>query len=249
MKKILVALATSLLLVACVKDHDLSPKQFFGPKVQMGNGTAQSWLALDAAGAPQSIGFTLSKNSLDNLPTAAAMSDFMLALPTEAADKTPFQFIMINWNAMGHEPPGIYDVPHFDFHFYMAPMSEVMSIPPYGKAPAKFDNLPAKDYLPVGFAKNPAGVPGMGAHWSDLSSPEFKGGAFTETFVYGSYDGHVTFWEQMVTLSYMKSSPKLDREIKLPAKYEKPGYYPTRYSIQTKADGSQEVALSQFVKR
>lgn len=240
---------TSLLIVSCVKDHDLSPERFFGPKVQMGNGTAQSWMDLDAAGTPQSIGFTLSKGSLDNLPTMAHMSDFMLELPAEAVGKTPFQFAMINWNAMGHEPPRIYDVPHFDFHFYMVPPGEVMSIPPYGTAPAKFDNLPAKDYLPAGFGKNPGGVPGMGAHWSDLSSPEFNGGSFSETFVYGSYDGHVTFWEQMVTLDYMKNNPMLDREIKLPARYEKPGYYPTRYSIQTKADGSQEVALSQFVKR
>lgn len=249
MKLFLVAVATSLLLVACVKDHDLSPKRFFGPVVPIGNGTAQSWMDLDAAGTPQSIGFTLTKNSLDNLPTMAHMSDFMLKLPPEAADKTPFQFAMINWNPMGHEPAGIYDVPHFDFHFYMAPMNEVMGIPPYGKAPTKFDNLPTKDYLPVGFGRNPGGVPGMGVHWSDLSSPEFKGAPFTETFVYGSYDGHVTFWEQMVTLSYMKSNPMLDREIKLPLNYEKPGYYPTRYSIHTEADGSQEVALGQFVKR
>lgn len=249
MKNILLSLSTALLLTACVKDHDTQPARIFGPSVGMGNGTAKSWVSVDAAGVPQSIGFTLSKGALDNLPTTMAMSDFMLALPDEATKATPFQHLMINWNPKGHDPMPIYGVPHFDFHFYMVPMNEVMNIPPYEKAPAKFDKEPAAEYLPVGFARAPGGVPQMGAHWSDTSSPEFKGEPFTETFVFGSYDGRVTFWEQMVALSYLKTNPTLDKAIAQPTKYEKPGYYPTRYSITTKADGSYELAMSAFVKR
>jgi hypothetical protein len=29
----------------------------------------------------------------------------------------------------------------------------------------------------------------MGVHWIDPKSPEFNGGKFTQTFIFGSYDG------------------------------------------------------------
>ncbi|QJD79307.1 hypothetical protein [Spirosoma rhododendri] len=89
----------------------------------------------------------------------------------------------------------------------------------------------------------------MGAHWVDVTSPELKGSPFTETFIFGSYDGKVTFWEQMITRSYLKTSPTLDKQIKLPAQYQTPGYYPTRYGIRTNTDGSQDITLDSFVKR
>jgi hypothetical protein len=28
----------------------------------------------------------------------------------------------INWNPMVHIPPGVYDLPHFDVHFYLEPI-------------------------------------------------------------------------------------------------------------------------------
>ena len=33
----------------------------------------------------------------------------------------PYRFMMLDWNPQGHQPPGVYTVPHFDFHFYMVP--------------------------------------------------------------------------------------------------------------------------------
>ncbi|GAB3493277.1 DUF5602 domain-containing protein [Spirosoma knui] len=231
-------------------DTAKQPQRVYGPSLSMGNGTAKAWFMPDAQGTPASIGFTVSKGAFENLPTKLPETEYMLALPDEATTQTPFKHVMINWNPQGHEPAGIYTVPHFDFHFYIQPMNEVMAIPAYTAATAtKFDNVPASVYLHSDFAKGPGGVPMMGAHWSDMTSPEFKGSPFTETFVYGSYDGRVTFWEQMVALSYLKTNPTFDKAIKLPAQYETPGYYPTRYSIRTNADGSQDIALDGFTKR
>ncbi|MBO0935599.1 DUF5602 domain-containing protein [Fibrella sp. HMF5335] len=252
MKTLLLSILAASLLFGCASTDTGSgaqPSRIFGPSVPMGNGTAKSWISLDAQGNPSSLGFTLSKTAFDNLPATLPGTDYMLALPNEATAKTPYQHIMVNWNPQGHEPDKIYTVPHFDFHFYIQPMAEVMAIPPYPQAAAKFDNVPAAKFLHADFAKGPGGVPGMGAHWSDVTSPEFKGQPFTETFIYGSYDGKVTFWEQMVALSYLKTSPTLDKAIKLPASYEKPGYYPTRYSIKTNTDGSQDIALDGFTLR
>ena len=252
MKRIAFCLSLALMVSACSKDDEntqVQPRRLSGPTVSMGSGTANAWLDQDAQGNPTSLGFTLSKGALDQLPATLPATSFMLDLPPEAVQKTPYQHIMIDWNPQGHEPAGVYNVPHFDFHFYMVPMSQVMSIPPYAVNPAGFDNKPALVYLPAGYVKIPGGVPAMGAHWSDPTSPELNGKPFTETFIFGSYDGHVTFWEPMVALSYLQTNPTLDKEIKQPAQYEKSGNYPTRFSIQAKADGAYEVALNQFVKR
>ncbi|MDF7819962.1 DUF5602 domain-containing protein [Runella sp. MFBS21] len=249
MKALFYCLTTLLLIHACTQPQEQQPSLITGPSIPMGSGKANAWVKLDNRGNPASLGFTLSKGAIYNLPTTAAAGEYMLALPDQATQKTPFRHIMINWNPTGHEPKGIYDVAHFDLHFYLVPMNEVMSIPTYDKAKNQFDKNPAPEYLPVGFIKNPGGVPAMGAHWSDGSSPEFKGQPFTETFVFGTYDGKVTFWEQMVAMSFLKTGPSFDKAIAQPVRYAKPGNYPTRYSIRTNADGSYEVALSQFVSR
>jgi hypothetical protein len=104
--------------------------------------------------------------------------------------------------AAGHPPPGIYSVPHFDFHFYKMPLAERLAIPPYPQAMAAFNNNPLPGYLPTAYVKAPAGEAKMGAHWMDVTSPEFNGQPFTHTFVYGSYDGKVNFLEPMATLAF-----------------------------------------------
>ncbi len=250
MKTLFYCVASMLLFAGCSDHSATQPNRIFGPSVTMGNGSAKSWISLDAQGNPTGIGFNMSKGSLDNLPAAMPGTDYMLALPDEATTKTPYQHIMINWNPMGHEPDGIYNVPHFDFHFYIQPMAETMAIPPYMPATAaKFDNLPVAGSIHSDFAKGPGGVPGMGAHWSDLTSPEFKGAPFTETFVFGSYDGKVTFWEQMITLAWLKGNPTLDKAIKQPTRFDKASYYPTRYKVTTNADGSQDISMDGMIKR
>ena len=38
----------------------------------------------------------------------------------------------------------------------------------------------------------------MGNHLIDPTSAEFHGKKFTRTWIYGAYDGHVTFVEEML---------------------------------------------------
>lgn len=77
-------------------------------------------------GEPADIGVALSARALEGLPAAgrghhgAGMMthEYIVALP--ANNKTPFTFLELSWNPMGHEPDGVYqDVPHFGFHFYI----------------------------------------------------------------------------------------------------------------------------------
>jgi hypothetical protein len=58
----------------------------------------------------------------------------------------------------------------------------------------KFDHkLPEADYFP---AKHMAaiGIPKMGKHWIDVTSPELSGQKFSQTFLFGSYDSKVIFY-------------------------------------------------------
>ena len=249
MKTLIPVIVILWLVVSCTDKTSQSPSQVFGPSVNMGNGSVRTWLKLDANGNPASIGFTLSKDALDNLPTTLPETAFMLALPDVATTKTPFRHVMINWNPQGHPPDGIYTVPHFDFHFYIQPMAETMAIPLYTQAPDKFDKVPPTGSIPTDFVKSTGGIPAMGAHWLDMTSQEFKGSPFTETFIYGSYDGKVTFWEQMITMAYLKGKPTLDKAIKLPTTYATPGYYPTRYGVTTNADGSLDISMDVLTQR
>jgi hypothetical protein len=146
-----------------------------------------------------------------------------------------------------HEPPGTYDVAHFDMHFYMQPLAERKAIPPYPVAPAKFDNLPADGFIPKPYIRLPAGVPEMGVHWANPTSPELAGTSkFTETLIYGSYDGKVTFLEPMVTYDFLKSKPNLTKAIPTPTKFAKGGYYPMKYSIKQVGDEI-EVSLEEMM--
>lgn len=234
------ALFTSSLLAlffitGCNTNNDPSAPTYKGAEQAIGNGKAYSWATFSSDGKPTSLGFTLTKGALDNLPHPGLA--LVLALPTEAIGKTPFDHIMLDYLHTGHEPPGVYDVAHFDMHFYMQPLAERKAIPSYVLSPTKFDNLPAAGFIPSNYIRLPGGVPEMGVHWADPNSPELTGkGKFTETLIYGSFDGKVTFMEPMVTFDFLKSSPNLTKAMPLPAKFTKSGYYPMKYSIKQVGD-------------
>lgn len=202
----------------------------------VGNGVAYSWAKLDGAGKPLALGVTLTESALTGLPDPAPgmkeMPEYTLALPKEAA-ATPFDHIGLNWNSKGHDPTGIYDVPHFDFHFYTLSREERRQITAIGPDLAKCDRQPPAGYLPAGYILAPGSqVPQMGAHWVDPASPEFHGERFTRTLLYGSYDGRIAFIEPMITKAFLETHPEETRSIKLPTAYSKGGYYPTSYTVK-----------------
>ncbi len=72
----------------------------------------------------------------------------------------------------------------------------------------------------------------MGVHWINPSEPVFNGQPFTETFIYGSYDGEVNFLETMIDKTYIEQFKSGSKPIKQPAKYPAPGkFYPTHYGF------------------
>ena len=234
MKKLLVLLFATAMMLGCSKDENVAPT-YTGASQNIGNGKAYSWIKFTTDNKPSSLGFTMTKGALDNLPHGGIA--LVLSLPNEAVGQVPFDHIMLDYLHTGHEPPGTYDVAHFDMHFYIQALAERKAIPAYPVAPAKFDNLPAAGYIPTSYIRLPAGVPEMGVHWADPASPELSGkGKFTETLIYGSYDGKMTFIEPMVSHEFLSSKPNLTKSMPLPTKFAKAGYYPMKYSIKQVGD-------------
>jgi hypothetical protein len=224
---------------------------FKGPEVQIGNGMMRSFITITHSGVPQEIGLEMTAGALEGLPTEGENS-YIVPLHPKAQEVTPFDHLGIGWNPFGHPPPGIYSVPHFDFHFYEISVAEQMAIPEYTTETAPlFNNYPPAGYIPAGYVHAPDGVAKMGMHWLDVLSPEFHGQTFTKTFVYGSYDGAVTFYEPMITKAYIEATASSTTPIRQPQYFSPTGtYYPTQYNVYTDAaTGKHYVSLSGFVWR
>ena len=199
---------------------------FYGPTVPVGNGIARAWIMQDKNGVPSAVGITLSEKALEKLPDQ--IEQYVLDFPGQAGSDF-YTHALVDWNPEGHEPPGTYDLPHFDVHFYNISNEDRLAIGPDDLA--QFENIPDAIYIPPQYFQIPGGVPQMGAHWIDLLSPEFNGGIFTKTFIWGSYDGEFIFWEPMFTMDYLLSQPNDEVPLRLPAAYQREGWYATKYKI------------------
>lgn len=241
---------------ACTDDESTTPnasRTVYGASQALGGGSARTYVTLNAAGKPGSLGVALSEAALTNLPMtpnapspSAAM--LQLALPVDAP-VAGYNHVMLDWNPAGHEPDHVYTLPHVDFHFYNVSPQQVMAIMPTDPQYAtKAAALPATQFVPQGYAAASvlanipaaaAAVPMMGLHWLDVASPELQpppaGKTFTETFIYGSWDGKFIFLEPMITKAYiesLKGTAGMSRNIGTPAQIATAGYYPTSYSIR-----------------
>jgi hypothetical protein len=215
-----------------------------GEAKQIGNGMATSWVELKEDGKPVSIGVTFDKGMLTGLP--GEDTEYVLALPH--ASLTGFYLMGIDWNPNGHIPPGIYDVPHFDFHFYLVDQGVRDGITATGSNLELIRKKPMDAYIPQGYVFAPESErPLEGVHWVDMSRPEFHGKPFTATFIYGFYNGTMSFLEPMVTTKYLQTRPSLTEKVNLPTAFAQPGYYPTRYSVTyDKLTGKYTVAIERL---
>ena len=282
----LVAVAASILaVVAFTVSSDLPLPIASGPlslradgaAQRIGNGTVRTYVLFDPANrtVPIEVGIALSARALESLPAPMAMknADAMSShfdtherlLPLPDANPTPYKFVQFNWNPGGHEPPGVYDQPHFDFHFWTVDNTVRESIvPETAQFAEKAARYPGDEYRTANFvdvataAKAPAAavtVPKMGMHWIDVRSGEFNGQTFSKTYIRGSWDGQFVFDEPMITRAYIAAKrdaqdPALrDELITLPptAKRQVAGYYPEAYRIQYDAESKEyRIALTRL---
>ncbi|WP_152043212.1 DUF5602 domain-containing protein [Salinigranum salinum] len=217
----------------------------WGRPVEVASGVdVRTFATLDRRGVPVAIGVHIPVEAMRVLPAklTAYHLDFPRALTTR--DTHAFTFAGLDWNPAGHPGP-MYEVPHFDVHFYLMDEAEVEAIAP-GVAAYEI----AAERLPEGYVFEPVRfiVPEMGEHLVDPTSPEFNGQPFTETFIYGAYardgasddsgvfgagaTGEITFLEPMVTKAFLETNPSVRKSIKQPQGFAVAGYYPTTYTIE-----------------
>ncbi len=266
MKHLVISLLAALTLLGCsdTKQTGVATGRSLGAGSGVGKGTVSSYAEFDKNGAPKAIGVVFQASALDGLPTEESDGhhcfdrdkdgkidmkkecigdhEWVIPLPSEAARRPdiPFKWVGLNWNPHGHIPPKVYDIPHFDVHFYIEPIEKIFAIAP-GPCGPEFVNceqfkiatrpLPS-NYMHPDFKNVDAVVPAMGNHLVDLTSPEFSGKPFTRTWIYGVYDGRVTFYEEMVTRDYMLTKASACFPIKSPQAVAVKGYYPTQSCIR-----------------
>jgi hypothetical protein len=256
----------ALVITGCAvsKPLEMSTERRLGANSRVGKGTVSSYVEFDRNGAPKAIGIVFQASALDGLPTAHsdghhcfdrnkdgkvdldtecfASHEWVIPLPSNAARRSeiPFKWVGLNWNPFGHIPPGVYDLPHFDVHFYIAPIESVFAVQPGPCGPefVRCDQfelatkpLPP-NYMDPDFKNVGAVAPAMGNHLIDQTGPEFKGQKFTRSWIYGVYDGRVTFFEEMVTREYLLSQPNTCFPLKSPPAVGISGYYPARSCIR-----------------
>jgi hypothetical protein len=274
-----VAAILSCLLAGCA--HGPTARSLGAPST-LGTGTVTSYADFDATGTVQALGVVFSSGALEGLPTAASDGhhcfdankdgsidlgsecsgghERVLPLPSEASRRPdmPFKWALVNWNPHGHIPPGIYDKPHFDVHFYIEPIENVFAIEPgpCGPEHVRCDQftrarlpVPA-NYMHPDFKDVEAVAPAMGNHLIDLTAPEFRGVPFTRTWIYGTNEGRVTFYEEMVTVAFLKSLPDTCFPIKTAAAVASAGRYPSKSCVRYVKDRSEyTVSLEGFELR
>ncbi|MBZ9729929.1 DUF5602 domain-containing protein [Salegentibacter sp. JZCK2] len=223
---------------------DDSLATYYGPSQEFADGTAWSMVQFDSDGDLHAIALKFSESALSGMPEM--MYEITLPLPEEA-EGIVFDHIDIGFMPQGHEPPGVYDIPHFDLHFYMISHEEKMQITDAELA----EILPPAEYIPATYIPTPGFIPMMGKHWLSMEAGELNGEVFDQTFIMGSYNGSFIFFEPMVTLDYLNEKTSMEYQIHQPQSFERTGYYyPTRYSINYDAEAKEyTVMLSGMVWR
>ncbi|WP_019876235.1 DUF5602 domain-containing protein [Sporichthya polymorpha] len=230
-----------------------------GPSQTLGNGKVWTYVT-SSAGQPVEVGVRFSAAALEGLASDTHGDlhpvGMVLSFPTNVATGV-LDHVELYWNPQGHEPPGVWDKPHFDYHFYLTDEAAVKEIVPTAPDFAtKAANIPDAKYIAADFVAPPGTavdntIPGMGLHWLDGTEPPVPGQyTFTETMIHGSYDGAVTFIEPMITREWLLTKPTLNEAIKQPQAYQRTGLWPTTYSVRfDSATNEYSVALGGFVQR
>jgi hypothetical protein len=252
-------------------------RPIYGDRISLGAGHIRTFQRHYRDGTPYAIGVRFPGSTLTKLPTAPndglncwdLNGDNQVDLHDECSgghnrilffntNNTPFKWISVDWEPHGHVPEDIYGARHFDFHFYMTDIVDRNKIAVGPCMPGTINCAQyqeairpvAPQYIHPDFFNTQLAFSRMGNHWADRTSPEFHGQAFTHTFILGSYDSKITFYEPMVSLDYLKSKPSQCSPIKQPARFQSAGYYPTEYCIRyNSAIDMYTVALQKFVKR
>lgn len=241
-------------------------------------GSVKPYATTNPAGRLSSLGVHLNGDAFERYDVGNSEEGELeahLSFPTEDVDTHQFTFMGFHFNPNGHAPPGIYTVPHFDFHFYMMDHDVVEQIPIGVAAYDIPDEQHPDDYV---FGNPRIIEPKMGEHLLDSTSPEVAQqdeDLFTHTNIYGVYDpsidpskpdgtvetplgelqvfegdgqGEIHFVEPMITTDFIRDDLDSETSVKLstPDVFPVADDYPTEYVMKPDGNGGIFVSIDGF---
>lgn len=279
-KVLIILLGVMLIGVnACVSQKATHLK---GAVVELGEGQVETFADFTPGGTLIKLGVHFSEGAVNSPPASLTdgnrcfdhngngkiepekecshWHEKVIPLPSDLSRNAniPFKWALVNWNPHGHIPPGVWNKPHFDVHFYMEQIEDIFALK-RGECGPEFMRCDQfeiaikpvpKQYMHPDYINVKAAAPAMGNHLVDTTAAEFHGEPFTRSWIYGSYDGRVIFYEEMLAQDYMQSQPNDCYPIKTTPEVALSGYYPeTVCSRVDEETGGVNVTLEDFVYR
>ncbi len=228
----------------------------WGTAITIGDGEVRTFVTVDENTDDKMVGaeFTPGILNAEPLPT----EHVLYSVPIPDHEDIPFNWLGLDWEPGGHYPGDKYAIPHYDFHFYFPTETVISQIPENGLPPEEVPDSElytyplAKDMVPPDYFRTNYTFPYMGEHLYNAGDPQYNGGAFGNTFVYGHFQGNLIFMEPMITVPYFEQlragegnseMGQLDgvdrtdrRELNSPERFHEAGEYPTEYTVKYHED-------------
>lgn len=233
-------------LSGCFGSKDSAVLILLGEQTTVFDGSVTTWAVQRGNGVVDEMGATISMTTIQNAPTTfpggpgPAGAVAVLKFPESVRGKTFIDHFELHWEPHGHPPLGIFDKPHWDFHFYSIPEAQVRLIEPNASA------LPRPAAVPSGWL-NAANddeylaqvVPQMGFH--SLESRVLDPGyVFDHTLIFGYWKGQNIFVEPMITKAWFEKEEdrQYSQAIPVPPGIPSGTRYPTRLEVRYASEAS-----------
>ena len=228
----------------------------FGAPTTFGKGTARAYI-VSKANVPQELGIEISKDALSDIaalpqpPAGQVAVELRLTPPAALLSTTPFVNVSLYYTP-GHPPAGQQDVPHFHPTWWLvsdAVRNQILPGAPGNSTPIDPSEIPAGFFSPPD--PNFAFIPLLGTIYFDPTEPGYTEAPFkTALSEYRYFNGHATGIALGTPLSFLLRNGDITLPLGVPAKYPKPGYYPTNYRIVAdRASQSYKLVIGNFVQR
>jgi hypothetical protein len=221
-------------------------KLIIGQTAVVAGSEVSTWARVNNAGHVIWVGLTIPLDLVENMPSPGSGPTGAIAVleyPAVVRANTYFNHAEIHSQPNGHPTnpeyadPNRYGAPHFDFHFYAIPESEVRSIP-FGF----FFSEVATDQLPKFYAQpEPLSVPEMGRHAAPVS--EFTAtDPWQATMLAGFLPdaSYMHLLEPMVTREYLLQQRTFVMQVPRPAALGRATQYPAELWV------SYDIALDAY---
>jgi hypothetical protein len=180
----------------------------------------------DGAGTLLEVSASIPRDTLETFHAEERSGNGHQDFSGFVRSESVFDHVGLGYNAHGHGPPGVNDIPHMDAHFYFVSTEVREAIDCDGEP------MPEKEQLPPGVEANvspePFGgcVKQMGGHGAQAYDK------LTANMIYGYHDGELIFVEPMVDVDMLLGKDDVELEVLKPDHLHFRGAYPTRFSMR-----------------